>query len=70
MGSATTTMESAAAASLRKLLDADHRTMGFDRGELIRDFARRAGSLIYETDDAIALVLYTAAVGAATPRRR
>ena len=43
-------------ASLQKLLDADHRTMGFDRGELIRDFASRAGSLIYETDDAIALV--------------
>jgi GNAT superfamily N-acetyltransferase len=44
------------AASLQKLLDADRRTMGFDRGYLIRHFAARAGSSLYETDAAIALV--------------
>jgi hypothetical protein len=44
------------AASLQKLLDADRRTMGFDRGDLIRHFAARAGSSIYGTGGAIALV--------------
>jgi GNAT superfamily N-acetyltransferase len=44
------------AASLQKLLDADRRTMGFDRGDLIRHFAARAGSSLYETEAAIALV--------------
>src|SRR3954469_2160738 len=46
----------ASAASLRKLLDADCRSMGFDRGELIRHFAARAGSSVHEEDGAIALV--------------
>ena len=43
-------------ASLQKLLEADGRAMGFDRSELIRSFAHRAGSSIDETDGAIALV--------------
>jgi GNAT superfamily N-acetyltransferase len=43
-------------ASLQRLLDADRRAMGFDRGDLIRSFADRAGSSIYQTGDAIALV--------------
>jgi hypothetical protein len=30
--------------------------MGFDRGDLIRQFAHRAGSAIYETDDATGLM--------------
>jgi GNAT superfamily N-acetyltransferase len=47
--------QATSAASLRALLDADRRGMGFDRGELIRHFAARAGSSIYETDDAIGL---------------
>jgi GNAT superfamily N-acetyltransferase len=44
------------AASLQKLLDADRRAMGFDRGALIRQFAARIDSAIYEMDEAIALV--------------
>jgi GNAT superfamily N-acetyltransferase len=44
------------AASLQNLLDADRRGMGFDRGELIRHFAARAGSSIHPTEDAIGLV--------------
>jgi GNAT superfamily N-acetyltransferase len=44
------------AASLQNLLDADRRAMGFDRGELIRHFAARAGSSIHATEDAIGLV--------------
>ncbi|MBV9392980.1 MAG: GNAT family N-acetyltransferase [Methylobacteriaceae bacterium] len=46
----------ASAASLQRLLDADRRAMGFDRGDLIREFADRAGSSICETGGAIALV--------------
>jgi hypothetical protein len=41
---------------LQKLVDADRRAMGFDRGDLIRHFANRAGSALYETRDAIGLV--------------
>ncbi|MBV8849835.1 MAG: GNAT family N-acetyltransferase [Methylobacteriaceae bacterium] len=43
-------------ASLQKLLDADRRTMGFDRGALLREFSSRAGSAIYERDGAVGLV--------------
>ena len=50
------TKQAASAASLQKLLDADRRAMGFDRGGLIRSFAHRIGSAIYETDTAIGLV--------------
>jgi GNAT superfamily N-acetyltransferase len=48
--------QSAPAASLQRLLDADRRAMGFDRGDLIRQFADRAGSSIYETEGACGLV--------------
>jgi N-acetylglutamate synthase-like GNAT family acetyltransferase len=48
--------QSASAARLQKLLDADLRAMGFDRGDLIRHFASRAGSAVYETSGAIGLV--------------
>jgi GNAT superfamily N-acetyltransferase len=48
--------QSASAARLQKLLDADRRAMGFDRGDLIRQFASRAGSAVYETGGAIGLV--------------
>jgi GNAT superfamily N-acetyltransferase len=48
--------QSASAARLQKLLDADRRAMGFDRGGLIRQFAHRAGSSIYETDHATGLM--------------
>jgi GNAT superfamily N-acetyltransferase len=54
-GAATAT-QARSIATLQKLLDADRRAMGFDRGELIRDFAARAGSSIYDTDGAIGLV--------------
>jgi GNAT superfamily N-acetyltransferase len=43
-------------AMLQNLLDADRRAIGFDRGELIRHFAARAGSSIHATNDAIGLV--------------
>jgi GNAT superfamily N-acetyltransferase len=55
-GGAAPLKRAASAASLRNLLDADRRGMGFDRGGLIREFADRAGSSIHETGDAIALV--------------
>jgi GNAT superfamily N-acetyltransferase len=48
--------QSASAARLQKLLDADRRAMGFDRGDLIRQFAHRAGSATYETGDATGLM--------------
>ncbi len=41
---------------LDKLLDADRRAMGFDRGEIIKNFARRKHSAVYEMEDAVALV--------------
>jgi GNAT superfamily N-acetyltransferase len=44
------------AAGLQKLLEADRRAMGFDRGDLIRHFAAREGSSIHERDGAIGLV--------------
>jgi GNAT superfamily N-acetyltransferase len=46
----------ASMASVQRLLDADRVAMGFDRGDLIRHFAARAGSSIYEGDGAIGLV--------------
>jgi GNAT superfamily N-acetyltransferase len=48
--------QSASAARLQKLLDADRRAMGFDRGDLIRQFAHRASSAIYKTDRATGLM--------------
>jgi GNAT superfamily N-acetyltransferase len=48
--------DSVSVAMLQNLLDADRRAMGFDRGELIRHFAARAGSSIHATEDAIGLV--------------
>jgi GNAT superfamily N-acetyltransferase len=41
---------------LLKLLDADRRAMGFDRGEIIKNFARRERSAVYEMENAVALV--------------
>ena len=52
---ATHVHRAASAATLQKLLEADRRAMGFERGELIRHFAARRGSAIYETDGAIGL---------------
>lgn len=43
-------------ANLETLLAGDRRAMGFDRGDLIRDFAARTGSLVYEREGAIGLV--------------
>jgi GNAT superfamily N-acetyltransferase len=43
------------AVALRKLLDADRRVMGFDRSDLIRHFADRGDSSIYDADNAIGL---------------
>jgi GNAT superfamily N-acetyltransferase len=43
-------------ADLPKLVEADRRAMGFDRSDLIRHFAGREGSSIYERDGAIGLV--------------
>jgi GNAT superfamily N-acetyltransferase len=48
--------QAASAAGVQKLLDVDRRAMGFGRNELIRRFAGRARSSIYETDGAIGLV--------------
>jgi GNAT superfamily N-acetyltransferase len=48
--------QTASAASMQKLLDADRRAMGWDRSKLGGQFARRAGSSIYEVDGAIGLV--------------
>jgi hypothetical protein len=48
--------QAVSAARLQKSLDADRRAMGFDRSGLIRQFAHRAGSWIYETDHATGLM--------------
>ncbi|GAC1549780.1 MAG: GNAT family N-acetyltransferase [Beijerinckiaceae bacterium] len=42
--------------SIRRLLEADRRAMGFDRSKLLEHFAGRDGSIIYATGDALALV--------------
>jgi GNAT superfamily N-acetyltransferase len=55
-GSKAQRKQTPSTASLQKLLDADRRTIGFDRGDLIQHFAARAASSLYETDAAIALV--------------
>jgi GNAT superfamily N-acetyltransferase len=55
-GASYTPERAISGANLRRLHHADRRAMGFDRNELIRHFAARAGSTIYETDDAIGLV--------------
>jgi GNAT superfamily N-acetyltransferase len=54
--SAAQPKEGASITSLQKLLDADRHAMGFDRSELIRQFADRANSLIYEVGSAVGLV--------------
>ena len=43
-------------AALQKLVEADRRATGFNRGDLISHFASRAGSAVYETGGAIGLV--------------
>jgi GNAT superfamily N-acetyltransferase len=52
----STAMRGSLDASLRRLFDADRQAMGFDRSELIRNFAERTGSRVHETDNAAGLV--------------